>query len=134
MNEDHAETSTSSMGPPLMVLVHTMAWAPFLTYLMVMVPRSKKVFMDLQVKLPWVVEVVLGWSDWLASIGPTWLVGLLVFLGLDLAVLYNLHLTGRRGLAWLWFVFFLVLPLACWLVSWFFIWAKMSDVMEALSR
>lgn len=129
MTEEQDKSPSPALGPPVMVLVHALTWAPFLLCMFLFVPKMKALFADHAAKLPLATEMVLAWSDFLVEIGPLWLLGLLVWLGIDWVVLYNLHLARRNALIWIWFGVLALVPVILALASWVIIWAAADEML-----
>lgn len=131
MTEEKPPAAASFMGPSAMVLLHALAWVPLMLCLLGFVPRLKVLFADQAVPISQTAEVVVAWSDVLVAAGPLWLVGMIILLAIDWAVLRYLRLSNRTALVWLWFVLLTLAPLGAGLVAWLAIW---SSADQALMR
>jgi type II secretory pathway component PulF len=131
MSDEAAAAPAASPGP--LVLVHALAWVPFLLYMLKVVPRMKVFFAETGVRVPHLTTLVLEWSDFLVGLGPLWLVGLLMFLAADFAILHQLKQTRRTFLYWTWFIMLTLMPAASWLLSWFAVWLTADNVLHHLA-
>jgi type II secretory pathway component PulF len=95
----------------LLMVLHALAWLGLLGYLLLRVPRHKKVFAELAMRLPWMTETLIDISDFVADNWFMLLPGVFSLLIADGVVLFLLR-WGRQSIwSWLWFLLFFSLPL-----------------------
>jgi hypothetical protein len=119
----------------LLTLVHAFLASPFLVYLLVFVPRYRKILEDFQLKLPLATALFFDLADFLKNFWffvPFLLIGLCA---VDFGVLYLLRRRRPpRLLLWVYFVLGSLLLLGCFFLAQLAMQLPMIDLMDGLSK
>ncbi len=118
-----------------MTLVHAVLWVPILLYLILFVPRLKKIFADFGMVLPRMSEWMIASSDFVATYWYLLPVLIVFVLLADGAVIYLLRRgTGRSGPSWIWFSLIILLTILVMIGMVTASLLPMITLLEALSR
>src|SRR5262249_45953662 len=128
-------TRSAGYSAAVMTAIHLMAWMPLFILFFFVVPRSKKIFADFGMKLPWITESIIDISDTMRDF--FWFLPIIVagaFVA-DAAILFLLRRDDRwRLLSWLPFLLLLVVPLVGCAIVWLGLELPMVELTEGLSR
>jgi type II secretory pathway component PulF len=117
------------------VFIHAMCWGGLLYTLIYVVPVFKKQFADFGVKLPFLTELCINFSDWMVDYWYVLVIPILVGLAADGAIAYMLRLSNNsRAGYWLWLLFLAIIPLTVVGVVITAVYGPLIGVMENLSR